>query len=287
MPNIGHPLWLLAPLLALAALAIGRRQMQLPGGWRRAIQGDLQAFLATTVRQTRSTLYSVTLIVLWLLLGAALATITLGQIEMPKLRNLDARIVVIDLGLPELAADRVAAARYLIDNSDAVPTAVVAVTEHAFDVVPLTRDDNHIDRYLQVLTKDVMPVEGRSLAIGIERAVALLDRASIQARQITVFTGGLPPLVRRFQKPERTKDHNIWLVVSESAKPAWQDFAEDFDASLISDLETSAVHDDFEKRRQEAAAKSVSIRERQDITPWLIGMLLPLWLLFFCRRQPE
>ena len=287
MPSIGHPLWLLAPLLALAALAIGRRQMQLPGGWRRAIQGDLQAFLATAVRQTRSTSRSVTLITLWLLLGAALATITLDQIEAPKLRNLDARIVVIDLGLPELAADRVAAARYLIDNSDAVPTAVVAVTEHAFDVVPLTRDDTHIDRYLQVLTKDVMPVEGRSLATGIERAVALLDRAGIQARQITVFTGGMPPSIGRFQKPERTRGHNIWLIVSENAKPAWQEFAEGFDATLISDQETAAVYEDFEKRRREAVAKAVSIRERRDITPWLIGILLPLWLLFFFRRQPE
>lgn len=287
MPNISHPLWLLAPLLALAALAIGRRQLQLPGGWRRAIQDDLQTYLATTVQQTRSRPRRVALFVLWLLLGAALATISLGQIDTPKLRNLDARIVVIDLGVPELAVDRVVAARYLIDNSDAVPTAVVAVTEHAFDVVPLTRDDTHIDRYLQVLTKDVMPVEGRSLATGIERAVALLDRAGIQARQITVFTGGMPPAVGRFQKPERTRDHNIWLVVPERVEPAWQDFADDFDAKLISDRETPAIHDDFEKRRQDAAAKAVSIRERQDITPWLIALLLPLWLLLFFRRLPE
>ncbi len=287
MPSIGHPLWLLVPLLALAALMIGRRQIQLPGAWRRAIQDDLQTFLAATVQQTRAPSRGVALSALWLLLGAALATISLGPIQTPKLRNLEARIVVIDLGLPEIAADRVAAARFLIDNSNAVPTAVVAVTEHAFDVVPLTRDDAHIDRYLQVLTKDVMPVEGRSLATGIERAVALLDRAGIQARQITVFTGGMPPSVGRFQRPERTKDHNIWLVVSESAKPAWADFAEEFDATLISNLETSAVHDDFELRRQEAAAKAVSIRERQDITHWLIALLLPLWLFLFFRRQPE
>ncbi len=287
MPGIGQPLWLLVPVLALAALAIGRRQMQLPGGWRRAIQGDLQSYLATTVQRARSPLRRVALFALWLILGGALATITLGQIETPKLRNLDARIVVIDLGIPEIAEDRVAAARYLIDTSDTVPTAVVAVTEHAFDVVPLTRDDAHIDRYLQVLTKDVMPVEGRSLALGIERAVALLDRAGIQARQITVFTGGMPPAIGRFQKPERTQDHNIWLVVPERAKPAWQNFASDFDATLIDDQGTTAVHDDFEKRRQEAAVKAVSIRERQDITPWLIALLLPLWLALYFRRQQE
>ncbi|MDH3660533.1 MAG: hypothetical protein OEU92_10995 [Alphaproteobacteria bacterium] len=287
MPSIAHPLWLLAPLLALAALAIGRRRMQLPGAWQRAIQDDLKTFLAATVRQVRAPWRSVALVALWLLLGAALANISLGQIETPKLRNLDARIVVIDLGIPEIAQDRIAAARYLIDSADDVPTAVVAVTEHAFDVVPLTRDDAHLDRYLQVLTKDVMPVEGRSLLRGIERAVALLDRAGIQARQITVFTGGPPPPIGRFEMPERTEDHNIWLVLPEDADAAWRALAAELDARLISDREAPSVHQDFEQRRRDAAAKAVSIRERQDITHWLILLLMPLWLLLFFRRQPE
>lgn len=287
MPSIGHPLWLLAPLLAMAVLAVGRRRVQLPGAWQRAVQDDLKTFLAATVQQVRTPWRGVALIALWLLLGAALATISLGQIETPKLRNLDARIVVIDLGVPEIAQDRIAAARYLIDSADDVPTAVVAVTEHAFDVVPLTRDDTHLDRYLQVLTKDVMPVAGRSLLTGIERAVALLDRAGIQARQITVFSGGPPPPIGRFQMPERTGDHNIWLVLPDNAEAAWSGLADELDATLISDRETPSVHQDFEALRRDAAAKAVSIRERQDITPWLILLLMPLWLLLFFRRQPE
>lgn len=287
MPSIGHPLWLLAPLLALAVLAIGRRQAQLPGAWQRAIGDNLRSFLAGTVRQVQTMWRSLAFFILWILLGAALATISLGQIETPKLRNLDARIVVIDLGVPALAEDRIAAARYLIDSSSDVPTAVVAVTEHAFDVVPLTRDESHLDRYLQVLTKDVMPVEGRSLLTGVERAVALLDRAQIQARQITVFTGGEPPAIGRFRKPERTENHNVWLVLPEKTHAAWQNFANELDATLIDDRDTQDLHDDFEERRQDAAAKAVSIRERQDITPWLIAFLLPLWLLLFFRRQSE
>lgn len=286
MPSIAHPLWLLAPLLALMVLAIGRRHAELPGAWHRAIQSDLQSFLAATVEQVSTPSRSLALFALWLLLGAALATISLGQIATPKLRNLAARIVVIDLGIADTGQDRIAAARYLIDSADDVPTAVVAVTEHAFDVVPLTRDDTHLDRYLQVLTRDVMPIEGRSLLTGVERAVALLDRGGIQARQITVFTGGAPPPIGRFQIPERTEDHNIWLILPENADAAWQDFADGLGATLSVDGETSAIHEDFERRRQDAAAEAVSIRERQDITPWLIGLLLPLWLLLFFRRQP-
>ena len=268
-------------------IAIGRRELQLPGAWRHAIQADLKPALTGTISEARAPLRRIALLTLWLLLAMALARISLGQIEAPKLRNLDARVVVIDLGLPEIADGRVAAARYLIDSADDVPTAVVAVTEHAFDVVPLTRDDTHLDRYLQVLSREVMPIEGRALMTGIERAISLLDRAGIQARQITVFTGGTPPTIGRFQIPERDDRQNIWLVLPDDADAAWRDFAVDVDASLAGDQDTKRLLDDFEEKRREAAAKAVSIRERQDITPWLILLLLPLWLLLFFRRQPE
>ena len=286
MPSIGHPLWLLTPILALALLAVGRRQAQLPGAWQRAIGTDLKGFLARSVQQVKTPWRSLAYLSIWGLLSAALATISLGQIEIPKLRNLDARIVVIDLGVPDLAKNRIAAARYLIDSSNNVPTAVIAVTEHAFDVVPLTRDDTHLDRYLQVLTKDVMPIEGRSLLTGVERAVVLLDRAGIQARQITVFTGGAPPPIGRFEKPERTEDQNIWLILPETVTTAWRSFAGELGATLIDDRDTPVLQEDFEERRQDAAAKAVSIRERQDITPWLIALLLPFWLALFFRRRP-
>ena len=287
MPSIAYPLWLLAPLLALLVLMVGRRHAELPGAWHRAIQAELQAFHARGVRQIRKTGHGTLLFALWGLLSAALATISLGQIDIPQLRNLEARVVVIDLGVPAIAQDRIAAARYLIDSAEDVPTAVVAVTEHAFDVVPLTRDDTHLDRYLQVLSADVMPIEGRSLMLGIERAVALLDRAGIQARQITVFTGGEAPPAGRFIRPEQDVDHGLWLVLPDQASAAWRELAGRLEARLASDREAPAVHRDFEERRQEAAAKAVSIRERQDITPWLIALSLPLWLFLFFRRRPD
>ncbi|NJO38887.1 MAG: hypothetical protein HC871_16380 [Rhizobiales bacterium] len=287
MSSTGNPLWLLAPLLAFAVIAIGRRELQLPGAWRRAIQRDLQAFLAATVEDVRSPFRRAVLVLLWLLLGAALARMSLGHVDMPQLRNLDARVVVIDLGLTDADVDRVAAARYLIESADNVPTAVVAVTERAFDVVPITRDDAHLDRYLQVLTRDIMPIEGRSLATGIERAMALLDRGAIQARQIAVFTGGMPPGAGRLQAPGQDADQNVWLVLPDGDKPAWQEVADDLGVPLIGDQESQVMLDDFEQRRQAAAAKAVSVRERQDITPWLIAFTLPLWLLLFFRRRPE
>lgn len=287
MPSIGNPWWLLAPLLAVLVLAIGRHHALLPGNWHRAIDPDLQGFLNGSVEQVRKRPLALALACLWLLLGAALATISFGETDTPSLRDLDARVVVIDLGVGDASQGRVAAARYLIDSTKDVPTAVVAVTEHAFDVVPLTRDATHLDRYLQVLTSDVMPIQGRSLIKGIERGVALLDRAGIQARQITVFTDGAPPPIGRFRKPDGSQDHNIWLVMPDQITSEWQRWAGDLDAHVVTDRNMSAIITDLEERRRQAAAKAVSIRERRDLTPWLIALILPLWLLVFFRRQTD
>lgn len=287
MPVIAHPWWLLVPLLALLLIGLGRRQVDLPGAWHRAIEPDLQGLLAGAVEHVRRRPTLIALMAVWLLLTTCLATISFGQTTVPTLRNLYARVVVIDLGLGDDSADRVAAARYLIDSDKNVPTAVIAVTERAFDVVPLTRDYAHLDRYLQVLGPDVMPIEGRSLLRGVERAVALLDRAGIQARQIAVFTGGPPPAVGRFLKPENPAFQNVWLIRPDRRGDDWQGFGARIEASLATDPEISLIQDDLEARRDEAAAKAVSIRERRDLTPWLIELLLPLWLFAFFRRQTD
>ncbi|MGI9492822.1 MAG: hypothetical protein ACR2QF_10525 [Geminicoccaceae bacterium] len=287
MPVIAHPWWLLVPLLALLMIGLGRRHVDLPGAWHRAIEPGLQGLLAGTVEHVRRRSTLLALMALWLLLAACLATISFGQTTVPALRNLYARVVIIDLGLGEESADRVAAARYLIDDDKNVPTAVVAVTERAFDVVPLTRDYAHLDRYLQVLSSDVMPVKGRSLLRGVERAVALLDRAGIQARQIVVFTDGPPPAIGRFLKPENPSFQNVWLIRPGEGGDEWRQFGTRIEASLATDRETSLIQDDLEARRDAAAAKAVSIRERRDLTPWLIAFVLPLWLLVFFRRQTD
>ncbi len=287
MPVIAHPWWLLVPLLALLLIGLGRRHVDLPGAWHSAIEPGLQGLLAGAVEHVKRRSTLVALMALWLLLAACLATISFGQTTVPTLRNLYARVVIIDLGLGENSTDRVAAARYLIDHDRSVPTAVIAVTERAFDVVPLTRDYAHLDRYLQVLSPDVMPVEGRSLLRGVERAVALLDRAGIQARQIAVFTAGPPPPVGRFLKPDNPSFQNVWLIRPDRGGDGWDQFSARIEASFATDQETALIQDDLETRRNEAAAKAVSIRERRDLTPWLIALLLPLWLVVFFRRQSD
>jgi hypothetical protein len=287
MPVIAHPWWLLAPLLAALLIRFGRRHVDFPGSWQRAILPPLQGVLLGTLEQVGRRPALAAMIAVWLLLAMALATISFGQASVPALRNLDARVVVIDLGLGEDSIDRVAAARYLIDHDRNVPTAVIAVTERAFDVVPLTRDHAHLDRYLQVLGPEIMPIDGRSLLRGVERAVLLLDRAGIQARQIAVFTAGSPPAIGRFLTPENPASQNVWIIRPAQVSEDWRRFGGVVDASFATDRELARIQDDLEERRDEAAAKAVPIRERRDLTPWLIAFLLPLWLFAFFRRQAD
>ncbi len=287
MPVIANPWWLLAPLLALLLVGLGRRHVDLPGAWHRAIEPGLHNLLAGSVDHVRTHPFLFVLMAIWLLLAACLATISLGQTTVPALRNLYARVVVIDLGLGAESEGRVAAARYLIDNDRSVPTAVIAVTERAFDVVPLTRDYAHLDRYLQVLSPGIMPIEGRSLLRGVERAVLLLDRAGIQARQIAVFTGGPPPPVGRFLKPENPSFQNVWLIRPDRPEDDWHRFGTLMEASFATDRDTSLIQGDLDERRNQAAAEAVSIRERRDLTPWLILLLLPLWLIAFFRQRTD
>lgn len=71
----------------------------------------------------------------------------------------------------------------------------------------------------------------------------------------------------------------------DDADAKWLNFAEVFDAKLATDRDIAAIQEDFEVRRLDAATKAVPIRERRDLTPWLIAFLLPLWLWLFFRRQ--
>jgi hypothetical protein len=289
MPAIAAPFWLLTPLLLLLLLAAAARlapvRSGLPGFWPRAVAPALRAYLGRSVVQIGGRQRAALLLLLALLLGAALSGISLGEAETPSLRDLHARVLVIDLGLGDASAGRVAAARRLVDRSKEVPTAVVAVTGRAFDIVPLTRDHAYLDRYLGVLSREVMPIDGRSPMAGIARAAALLRRAGIEAPQIVLLSGAAPPPAGGFLRPEDLAAAHLWLLPGDGDPAAWNAYAERVDARLAADEAIGPLLDDLERRRLAAVAGAATIRERRDLTPWLILLALPFWLSAFCRRR--
>ena len=71
----------------------------------------------------------------------------------------------------------------LLDATPEIPTALVVASGDAFNVVPLTTDRAFLDRYLNVIAPDVMPLEGRALQVTVAQAEGILTLAGVLAGQ--------------------------------------------------------------------------------------------------------
>lgn len=284
-PAIASPYWLLAPLGLVLLVLLTPQSLELPGEWSRAISTNLREFLSSGVNLASRRHRLSPVILLWIIMAAGLASISLGQMDVPALRNLHARVVIIDLGISTNGRRQVDRARQFLDRTDAVPTAVVAVTSHAFVVVPFTTDFRHIDRYLEVLDPEVMPIDGRAPGLGLDKSLALLRDNDIMAGQIIVFADEMPP-VDAFEVEELDLDPiPIWFVIDEVQHDNWRRYASQLSARIVKPADVDNVNDDLKQRRQRAMAGSASIRQRRDLTPWFIGFAMLLWLFIFFRRE--
>lgn len=284
-PGITHPLWLLAPLLLGVLVLASPTVTLLPGSWSKTIAQKLQPFHSRGVAAINRLHRLIAVGLLWLLISAALAAITFGHTQGHQARNLHARVIVLDVADPTSTKSLAVQARVLLDQSHSVPTAIVAVTSRAFVVVPFTTDHRHIDRYLQVLHEDVMPIEGQLPWRGIERAAELLSANDIRAGQIVLYTNSAPPIDALFSTAVVTANSQIFLMLSAELKSVWNRYASQVDARTLTPTDIDPLSDDLEHRRQRVLDKSGSLRQRRDLTPWLIMSALPLWLIVFFRRE--
>lgn len=280
LPALALALW---PRAAGAALPAG-----LPGDWARVVEPALRAIAAGGDQDTRPGRVGRLPLAIWCLLVVALAGPGIESGTRQAFGNLAGRVIVLDLGSSsDMAAQRVAAGR-LLDRSPEVPTAVVAATSDAFDVMPLTRDRRQIERYLQVLDPGMMPVGGRALALAFGHAETILVRAGIVAGQVVLVTGGAPPASAAPGVPARTASPWLRAVVvvgpgAQRSRAAWQAYAESEAARLSEGEQLSAVTDDL-ARAVAQASREAGDRARLDLTPWLIAVAAALWLGLFRRR---
>lgn len=284
LPTIAEPWWLLLPFFALALIFLVPQRGRLPAGWAALVGQTLQQYLARGLRPPLRDWSRPMLLALWGLLAAMLAGISLGLNKPPDVVNLYARVLVLDLGATS-DARQLLAARDMIRRYPEVPTGVVAVTAQAFDVVPVTTDQQHLDRYLQVLSDQLVPVAGRQPERGLQRAALLLRRSEVMAGQIVLLSSGAAPTALE-SIAALAKRYGIWLVAPD-ADAGWRSYAAAIGvpaSQLVGAGAFSAIAKDLDRRRSDAAADAASVRERRELTPWLIGLSLPLWLLLFLRR---
>ncbi len=116
----------------------------------------------------------------------------------------------------------------LIGDAPDIPTALIAATSESFEAVPMTTDRVHLERYLQVIKADVMPVSGRFLELATAHGEALLTRASIVAGQVVVITGDEPPESEAARPPQWPRA----LVVVDGNLSTWRTYANKAKARL-------------------------------------------------------
>ncbi len=196
-----HPLWLLA-LIPLAALLWLVYQYKAGSGsqvWDKVIDANLLPLLLSgnDSKTSRSLFYL--LGAGWLITVVALADPVWQKIPRPIFQTNAARVIVLDLSrsmlVPDLKPSRLARARFKIEDilsrKEEGQIGLVVFAGDAFTASPLTRDADTIRSLLQVLTPDIMPVQGSRADLGLAKAHELLVQAGINNGQVLLIADGV------------------------------------------------------------------------------------------------
>ncbi|MDH3772554.1 MAG: hypothetical protein OET79_16410, partial [Nitrospirota bacterium] len=215
---------------------------------------------------------------IWTLLVLGLARPMLDSGAPTAYGNLAGRVIALDLGAGvDVDRQRLLVHR-ILDAAPTMPTALVVATAEAFGVVPFTTDRAHLDRYLQVINPDVMPVFGRAPGIAIVHAESLLERADIVVGQLVLLTGGKVP-------PSESTKVGDWLralVVDNDRLSDWEGYADRIGARLTDETSIQTVIDDLDDQVA-AAIRDGDKAAELALGPWLVAVAALFWLSFFRR----
>jgi len=210
---------LLIPLLAILWLR-GRNRDSAMGGWSRAVDPELLAFLYRGQTQMsddprRPWLASAA----WILACVALAGPTWDRSDVKLKRDRAALVAVLDLSPSMLAADvlpsRLERARFklkdLLTRYAGGSTGLVVFGARAYPIAPLTQDAQTLVNLVDVLAPEIMPAAGARLDLGIEQAMQLIERAGLKRGKIVVLTDGVNQ--RAFAAAERARAAGISISI--------------------------------------------------------------------------
>ena len=274
-----YALLLLLPLAGLAWMArAGRRSWagRLPGAWHQVVSPDLRPLIAL-----RSRLGAAGTPVLCFGIGAlligALARPGLDADDPEDFATLAGRVIVLDVG-SNLARHRHALdALYRADPG--VATAVVAVSGDAYRIVPFTTDRAQIDRYVRVLSAEIMPEPGQRPHLGLARAERSLNDAGYLVRQVVVLTGRRAPE----QVVEIPGTDSQRYVVALEDDLGWEDWATAQGGSVLARAEIDSVTEELQREARDKARAELP-GSRIELSFVLIALSAALWLLLFRRR---
>ncbi len=191
-----RPLWLIAlPLLWILVFWLARRHKN-DGDWSDVIDAELLPALRLDEASVAGMRPWPTLALLWSLAVLALAGPSWEHDQTAAYRAPADWVFVLDLSPSMLAQDvlpnRVARARYALDDllgaARDARVGLVAFSDEAYTVAPLTRDVATLQALLPPLSPDIMPSAGDHLAPALEQADKLFQPGG--TRRIVVLTDG-------------------------------------------------------------------------------------------------
>ncbi len=283
--SLVHPLALLALFVLLGLhllflLGPLRHSTGLPGAWRGIVDPALRPHLAALSGPSARARTALPIAIAALLV-VAVARPVIDRGHDTDFAALTGRVLILDLSADAgIDSERIAVER-LIALSPDIPTALVAVTRRAYQVVPLTTDGTQIRRYLAVLSPDIVPDPGQELFRGLIEADRILVGAGIAVGQSILISGAAAPtdgIASKSAGPAR-------LVLPLATPQGWADFAQAHGAQLLSPDDMPGSVDRL-RRSARTLLRAEAPDQVFELAPFLIACAAALWLLFF-RRGAE
>ena len=216
-----RPVWLIAlPLLWALGIWLARRRNG-EGGWVGVIDADLLSSLRLDGGGKRSRSPWPWLVLAWTLAVVALSGPSWQNAPSLAYRGNSAWVLVLDLSPSMTASDvtpnRVTRARYALDDllnaAQDARVGLVAFSDEAYTVTPLTDDVATIRAQLPPLNSDIMPSTGDNLAPALEQAGKLISQGGSKNAQVVVLTDGFSDPAAAFVAAKKLQSQDIAVSV--------------------------------------------------------------------------
>lgn len=185
-------LWCFVPLVLAFVFWIRRGVNK--SAWEKVVDPQLQPYVISG-DDSKRVVAPYALFAGWALCLIMLAGPVWEQREVPVFQAQQAEVVLVDLSRSMLSDDvapnRLTRARFklsdLLKQSKGRQIGLIGFTERPYVISPLTEDTETIEAFLPSLSPDIMPVQGSRLDLAVDRALVLLEQASVQQGHILVI----------------------------------------------------------------------------------------------------
>lgn len=294
-----RPWWLLAILPILYLFWSLWRHNPRAEAWAAVCDSHLLKHLMQEKGQSRRHFALLSLFLSSLSMVIALAGPTWSRLPVPSYKQIQPRVLVLDVSnemlANDLAPDRLTRAKFklhdLFKHRDEGQFALIAYTGEPFVVSPLTDDAQTIASLLSSLSPDIMPVEGQDLGAALEEAGKLIENAGFKQGQILVLTGSIPDLAA-IQMAKVLADKQIDtsimpILANKILSPSFQDLAVAGQGRLLTFTDTSTDLEQWlrssVKEEKFALSKEDNIPVWRDQGRWFLIPTMLLLLPVFRR----